>query len=407
MSDDALQPFQEPAAALPRRVWDAAVVGAGPAGAAAAACLAAEGYHVLLLDREAFPRDKVCGDALLPDAVRVLGRLGLGPALSRSARTWTALSVWSPGRVRVDVPGTFLTLRRRVLDGLVAQRAVELGATFARGRVVGLEETGPLVRLRLGEECLPVQARFAVLATGARRETLRRLGLPVPPTPPDAVGVRCYLRSSQVVEHLTVSYGRSLLPGYGWIFPLGEGLYNVGCGAFHPPAGPEPRNLGDTLHEFLRSFPPARELLAGGALAGPPRAAPLRCSLGRDAPAVRGRVVLAGECLGTTLPFSGEGVGKALETGERAGRWVAEALRAADPRVLSAYGAGVVRELSPRYRDYRAAQRWLRAAWLCDLLAWRVRKSRYLQESLSRVVRDETSPHTVFSLSGIARSYLA
>lgn len=407
MPDDPAHSIQKPASALPCRVWDAAVVGAGPGGAAAAAHLAAAGYHVLLLDREAFPRDKVCGDALLPDAVRALGRLGLGPALAQAARTWDRLSVWSPGRVRVDLPGAFLTLRRRDLDALLARRAVELGATFARGRVVGVEETGPLVRLRLHETSMPVEARFGVLATGARRDALRRMGLPFAPTPPDAVGVRCYLRSAAEVEHLAVSYGRGLLPGYGWIFPLGEGLYNVGCGAFHLPPGSGPRNLGDTLGAFLHSFPPARGLLRSGALASPPRAAPLRCSLDRDAPAAWGRLVLAGECLGTTLPFTGEGVGKALETGERAGRWVEEALRAADPGVLAGYAAGVARELAPRYRAYRAAQRWMGAAWLCDYLARRVGKSRYLQESLARVVRDEVSPHTVFSLRGVIRSYLA
>jgi len=123
MRDPIPRGCQRPSATLPDRVWDAAVVGAGPA----------RGYHALLLDREAFPREKVCGDGLLPDALVALDRLGLREAVARAGRTWAVVSVWSPGRVPVDAPGEVLTLRRSALDHLLAARAAVLGAAFARG----------------------------------------------------------------------------------------------------------------------------------------------------------------------------------------------------------------------------------------------------------------------------------
>ncbi|MFU8857529.1 MAG: NAD(P)/FAD-dependent oxidoreductase [Deferrisomatales bacterium] len=206
------EPFvlQVPASSIPARGWDAAVVGAGPAGAAAAH-LAAEGYHVLLLDRDAFPRDKTCGDGLLPDAIGALGRLGLREIAQAAGRRWAGHSVWSPGQVRVDVPGDYLTLRRSRLDALLAERAVKAGACFARGCVLRLAGAGgPQVVLRVAGLEHAIHARFAVLATGARLDILRRLGLPVPPSPPDAVGITCYARSSVRAVHLAVSRTRLL-----------------------------------------------------------------------------------------------------------------------------------------------------------------------------------------------------
>jgi geranylgeranyl reductase family protein len=404
MASDAPDPEQLSSAAIPDRVWDAAVVGAGPAGGAAAVTLAAGGYHVLLLDREAFPRDKICGDGLLPDALAILGRLGLRQGVTAQGSARRGLSVWSPGRIEAGIPGEYVTLRRRTLDATVVARAVGLGACFARGDVERLEPgPGDLVQLRVLGRDEWVRARFAILATGARTQTLRRFGFPAPPQAPDAVAARCYARSSAQIDDLLISYDREILPGYAWIFPLGDGLYNVGCGLFR---GGRRSDLAETFRRFTTSFPPARELLARGSLVTPLRGAPLRCALHSGVPAVRGRVLVAGEALGTTLPFTGEGVGKALETGERAGRVAAAALQADDPELLRGYPRDLARDLAPRYAGYRHAEQWLSHGWACDLLARRVRRSRYLRDAAGRVLREEVPPTAVFSVAGLARSLL-
>src|SRR6185295_19531585 len=101
---------------LPDREWDVVVVGAGPAGATAAAHLARAGRDVLLLDRARFPRDKVCGDALIPDAIAALDRLGALDAVREQGWPVRATSVFSPSRIAFELPGTFITLKRQRLD---------------------------------------------------------------------------------------------------------------------------------------------------------------------------------------------------------------------------------------------------------------------------------------------------
>src|SRR6185295_13891760 len=108
---------------LPDREWDVVVVGAGPAGATAAAHLARAGRDVLLVDRARFPRDKVCGDALIPDAIGALDRLGALDAVRQRGQSIAATGVFSPSRIEFEVPGRFITLKRVHLDAIVAERA--------------------------------------------------------------------------------------------------------------------------------------------------------------------------------------------------------------------------------------------------------------------------------------------
>jgi geranylgeranyl reductase family protein len=397
---------QIPAVRLPRRTWDVAVVGAGPAGAAAALRAAARGYHVLLLDRDAFPREKVCGDGILPDALSALDRMGLGEAVRGLGRPWDTLQLWSPRRIAADIPGDFLTLPRSELDALLADGAAAAGAVFGHGDVVELDAGNPAcTRLRLRGEPDPLEARLVICATGARLHRVRRAGLPTPPRKPQAVAVRRYVRSKTGPEALLVSYDRAVLPGYGWIFPLGEGLFNVGCGLF---LGGRKTDLSRAFHRFADSIPAARELLAHGSFVSPLRGAPLRCGLGspmdaRPAP----RILVAGEALGTTLPFTGEGVGTALESGDLAGELAADALERDDLSVLLAYPRRLRGRLALRHRGYGRAQAWLSVPPLCDLLAWRAVRSPRFRTTAGRMLSALEDPRSVFSAGALARSFLA
>ena len=397
-------PQTVPLDSLGGRTWDAAVVGAGPAGAAAARVLAGEGFRTVLLDRDALPRVKVCGDALLPDALSALERLGaLASVRARAFRAHT-LRVWSPSGVRVDLDVEALLLPRIELDAILARGALEAGALLARGRVVRLDVEGARVRLRT-REGPGLTARVVVVATGARRALGPRVpGAPPSPSPPDAVAARRYLRCPGGPDVLQVIYHRSVLPGYGWIFPLGAGLYNVGCGVFRS------RRLSEPLHRLFRrlleEFPPARDLVSRGSFVSPLEAAPLRCGPPGGPFCGPGPVVWAGEVAGTTFPFTGEGVGKALATGELAGRSACRHLRSGGGAELHGYAGTVLRRVAPLYRAYRAAERWVARPWLCDLLARRMNRSRRLRTSAAAVLREAASPKEVFSLAGVVRSLL-
>lgn len=402
MADGQVQ--QAAAEDLHRDRWDVAVVGAGPAGSTAALCLARDGWSVLLLDGQHFPREKVCGDGLIDDAQRCLQRLGLMDRVLAVAHRADLARVYSPSRIFVDVPGRFLTLRRRRLDALLAASAVQAGATFARGRVSRIDQDDRRgVNLHLGREDVTVRARTAVLATGADVRLARGLGVIARRTP-SALALRTYYRSPSGPRSLVISYDRSIIPGYGWIFPMGEDVYNVGCGVFLNGPGSHGQNVKGMFDRFVTSFPPAREILESGERLGHLRGAPLRCELDGLSDLQCGRILLAGETAGATFPFTGEGIGKSMQTGEMAARAIHQALHASDPSLLASYSHQIRTELSPIYDGYRVAQRWLGRAWLNDLVARRARRSAHLRATLSGVLQETVDPRRAFSLGGILRS---
>jgi geranylgeranyl reductase family protein len=390
---------------VPARRFEVAVVGAGPAGAAAALCLARAGRSVLLVDRARFPREKVCGDGLLADAQRSLARLGLLERVRSRAHACSGVAVFSPARIGVEVDGAMLTLARAGLDDLLARGAAAAGAVFARGRVRDVAADGDGVRLRFADR-EELEAETCVLATGADVRLARGLGLAARRIP-SALAVRRYYRSEAGPRRPVISFDRSILPGYAWIFPMGRSTYNVGCGVFLDGSipGGAPRRM---LSRFMDEFPIARELARAGSPVSAPGGAPLRCGL-VDGPGgwSRGRVVAAGEAMGATLPFTGEGIGKAMQTGEMAAAAVHAALGAGEPGRLGAFGSRVDGELRPSYAGYAAAQRWLGRAWLADLVARRARRSAYLRASLAGVIDESADPRRVFSAGGVLRSLLA
>lgn len=396
--------FQPNAAALPGAVWDALVIGAGPAGAMAAIHLADHGHRVLLLEKYPFPRDKTCGDGLIADALSPLGEVGLDAVVRSAGRTLAGISIFSASGIEFTVPGDCVTLRRRDLDALLVQRAVEGGAAFAQGEALDLvlSERGLLQCELAGGKSL--RCRVALVATGVDVRILERMGLA---TSPEVSGfaVRQYIRSDQALDHMVVSFDQAVTPGYGWIFPLGDGVFNVGCGVVADNSGEKRLNLRQAYEHFLQHFKPARELIARGKAVSSLRGSRLRCGLG-DAPAVHGRTLIAGDALGSTLPFTGEGIGKAMQTGRAAAMAMHEALAAGDPARLGQYQAWLERELRPLYQDYHCAQRWFVRSWVNDLVARRIHRSRYLQKAFAGLLNESVRPGAIFSLGGLVRSFL-
>jgi flavin-dependent dehydrogenase len=221
--------------------FDVAVVGAGPAGSMAAWGLARAGMSVALLDRATFPRDKVCGDALLPDAVQALEEASLLETVRKEALAVGGAVFRSPGGHMLRVGGDFLTIRRERLDAMLVEAARAAGARFFPGVAV----TGPLedkgeVRGVVGTaraEGAPAEARVRsraiVLACGSHPRALEPFGVLTRPIH-SAIALRGYFPRDPFPglsvdgPALFISYDRTLLPGYGWAFPMPDGRHLAG-----------------------------------------------------------------------------------------------------------------------------------------------------------------------------------
>jgi geranylgeranyl reductase family protein len=307
---------------------DVLVAGAGPAGAATAAALAAEGLHVLVLDRAAFPRDKACAEFLSPGAVAALGRLGVLDAAA-------AAGVWKEG-LRIVAAGGELTLRYRegqrglgisrpVLDDLLLRRAREAGAEVReRTDVAGaLLEHGRVcgVRLRDGRE---LRARFVVAADGLHSPVARSLGLERPARWPRRLGLVARMRGIAPTSLGLMAVGRE---GYCGVASVGGGETSVGLAV--PPDVRRPGESAETLFaRVLDALPAARRAVRGGDRVGSIRGA---APLARRVTRVSGRgYLLVGDAAGFVDPFTGEGLHRALRGAELAADGALRALAHAE-----------------------------------------------------------------------------
>jgi menaquinone-9 beta-reductase len=215
------------------------------------------------------------------------------------------------------------------------------------------------------------------------------------------------VKSSCRVDDLLITYDRSILPGYAWIFPSGNGEYNVGCGQIHPEDGGRQANLKEMLETFKREFPLARELVRGQTECTTPKGAALRCALDGAMPSPQGGLLAIGETVGTTFPFSGEGIGKAMESGEIAAEAVSEAMDAGRIEDLCSFAARLEATLRPKYLSYKKAQAFLSRPWLNDLVFWRANRSRRLRGAFEGIIEETVDPREVFSLAAVAKSFLS
>lgn len=393
---------------------DVLVIGAGPAGSAAALTLARAGHDVVLVDQHTFPRDKVCGDGLIPDAHNALRKLGVLDEVMTQAQASGFVGCIGPRGGRVDVPGALAVLPRKELDLILCRAAAAAGARmFAPVRFAApIEANGVVVgaTLQHGETTRALLARWVVLASGAVPQALMAAGMSTRTTP-SGVALRGYVKNDAMVgriDRLEVVWHRAVTPGYGWIFPCPNGVFNIGVGLADShneqrggKLGKRELNLRQVMDDFTRVYAPARELMEGGTLLGPMKGAPLRCTL-EGARFTRPGLIVAGEAAGSTYSFTGEGIGKAMETGILA----AEAVLSGAPeaQVRAAYEAGLL-ALKPRFDLYKRANNVNRHPWLADLVIWRASKSARLLRRMTGVLNETSNPGNLVSLKGFLRLF--
>ncbi|MGB3896266.1 MAG: menaquinone reductase [Mycolicibacter sinensis] len=303
---------------------DVVVVGAGPAGSAAAAWAARAGRDVLVIDRAAFPRDKPCGDGLTPRAVEQLELLGLGEWLDSHIRHRGLRMAGFGGEVQVDWPGpsfpsTGSAAPRTELDERIRKVAEESGARMRLGvKAVGVHhDASGRVRAVVLADGTEIACRQLIVADGARSTLGRALGRQWHQETVYGVAARGYLASPRsdepwLTSHLELrSPDGAVLPGYGWIFPLGNGEVNIGVGALATVKRP----ADVALRPLMSYYADLRRDEWG--FEGPVRApASALLPMGGAVSGVAGpNWMLIGDAAACVNPLNGEGIDYGLETG--------------------------------------------------------------------------------------------
>ena len=362
---------------------DVLVVGGGPSGSSCAYWLADAGWDVALVEKKRFPRVKTCGDGLTPRAVRQLEDMGLLGALA-GAHRYRGLrafgfgqSIELPWPSHPHFPDYGYTITRHDLDGLVVERAAKAGATVLQGteavepilesgtpspeanrRAPALPAcTGATVRDTATGALRRIRARYVVVADGANSRFGRALGTTRERSYPQGMALRGYYRSERhddvwIESHLDVRDANgAVVPGYGWIFPLGDGRVNVGVGLLSTERRWKGVNTSRLMDTFVQ-WAPRSWGLSPEASCGPPTGGRLPMGLAVG-PRVGPTTLVVGDAAGTINPFNGEGIAYGYETGRLAAAALGEALAGAGSEALALYD----RQLQDAYGRYYAVAR--------------------------------------------------
>ena len=332
---------------------DVLVVGAGPAGAAAAYWLAEAGHSVIAVEKKRFPREKTCGDGLTPRAVRQLVDMGLGAPLEDFHRYEGLRSIAHGITLELEwpshpvYPSYGYVVRRRDLDQMVADRAVKAGATLwqASEALEPIVESGfvrgaAIRRIDSGTTEV-VRARYVVVADGANSRFGRSLGTQRDRSYPMGMAIRGYYTSPMHAEPWIESHldlrdrNGNHMPGYGWIFPVGDGTVNVGAGLLDTFTGFKAINTSRLMDEFV-AMTPEHWGITPETACGPPTGGRLPTG-GSVLPKVGPTWIVAGDAAGSINPFNGEGIAYAYETGRMVAETVSEALLTGDGLALARY----------------------------------------------------------------------
>lgn len=342
--------------------FDVAIVGGGPSGAAAAHYLATKGHSVLVCEKKSFPREKTCGDGLTPRAVKQLEAMGLGSELTSWERV-RGLRIHAADRV-MELPWPDLddwcdyglVKPRKDLDKLVLDNAEAAGAKVLQKThvVEPIFEEGVLrgfAAKRDGED-ERIKARYVICAEGAATKFARSLGRTRNVDYPMGWAIRQYFNSPVMAHsgwfeaYLEVKSGPDNLPGYGWVFPVGDGTVNAGVGLLTTYGEWETVNLNALQRNFITQLP-TEWGINHDTVCSKPRGG--RLFMGQSIwPAHGPGFVLVGDAAGMINPCNGEGIAYGYETGRIAARHIDIALRNGGSPALEGY----TRELEETYGPY-------------------------------------------------------
>ncbi|MEM1096354.1 MAG: NAD(P)/FAD-dependent oxidoreductase [Bacteroidota bacterium] len=370
---------------------DVIVVGAGPGGATAAAMLARRGVNVLLLDKQRFPRDKVCGDAISGksvDALKALGVIDKMP-LARPLDTW-GITFSSPAGDQVTIPFTKdftqpippgYVCPRLTFDRVTFEAAVDSGAEVWQEATVknlimdGQRVTGVTVQRKGEKEAHTIHAPIVIGADGAYSVVVRDLGMTQLDEKHYAGSMRAYyegVTGFDEMNSIELHFADVVIPGYFWIFPLPDGRANVGLGMVSHLMKKHNVKLRPLLDQLV-THPRFRDRFANAERIGSMKGWGLPLG-SKPRPMAGDGWMLVGDAASLIDPFTGEGIGNAMISAIHAAEWAERALEtgATSAADLKGYGDAVMADLR---QELKISTMLLRLAQWPTLLNFLIRKA--------------------------------
>ncbi len=335
---------------MKHKIYDIVIIGAGPAGSAAAITIAKKGQSVLLIDKFSFPREKVCGDGLTGDSLNMLKKLGVWNKIEPTAYRSSKVELFSTKNKSFILESSVYTVKRKNLDKILLDYAIFCGAEFRQLNFKGeIEHKNDYIFLKAEDnnlQTVKITAKFGLFSTGCQfTKSLKKFDL----ARPDLIAVRGYYKADWNIKHPLVFLNNNGRNGYFWIFPMGNNEFNIGYGT----NSYQKIDLKKKLYEFIAHKIPFKDI--SGHWVSPVKGSFLRTNLSNKGKTSIKNILFVGEVLGSTFPFTGEGIGKALETGIIAGETIHQALFKNEISILTKYNERIKNELQIKYRPYRIA----------------------------------------------------
>lgn len=386
---------------------DVAVSGAGPAGAMAALTAIQLGLEVFVWDKAIFPRDKICGDAISGKVVEVLKKYD--PSLIDELRmspiqvvSW-GVDIYSPDGNRLKVPFRlnyntsdeapgFLVTRLDFDNFLATKLRQTASSRFVENiEAKEVEQEKEYIQIRLSNGKI-VRAKTLVIADGAHSTLAKSLGGMKMDPAYHSAGLRVYYEGvldTDPDHFIELHFLKDALPGYFWIFPLPNGICNVGLGIRSDVVGRKKMNLKKSLNDIIENHPVFKERFKSAKAISPVQGFGL--PLGSIKRPISGnRFLLTGDAASLIDPFTGEGIGNAMISGWLAAKHLAEAKKANqfDASFHKGYDAAVYQRLGSELRLSYNLQRMLDYPFLFNMLVRKANKNKMLRETISCMFED-------------------
>ncbi|KPJ55614.1 hypothetical protein AMJ49_06750 [Parcubacteria bacterium DG_74_2] len=376
---------------------DIIIVGAGPAGTSTATFLAKKGYNILLLEKEKFPRDKVCGDAIGPTSLRRLKEIGICNIEKENFKSCSSVCFFSPSNTKVKaklplVEGLDdfgLIIQRKKIDYILADHAIKFGVKL----IEQFEVKQPLIEnnkvigvkgIYKGKQEI-IKSKIVVAADGTHSTIARKLAEKgrKHKSKYSAIAVRTYFENvEELGNYLEIYYEKSILPAYGWIFPISNTSANVGVAIHYRHYKKQNKTITQLFYDFINNNKYAKRKLKNAKMIHSLKGWPVSYD-SHPSKKYHSGVIFVGDAASLVDPLSGEGISNALLSGKLAAKAIDLALRTNDYSELKNYQKEWDKLMKPSLNASVLLQHLMSYPFIVDRVIKKANQDEKLAQTLS------------------------